>query len=573
MSYRTIKRLLGETSLERKFRFLLGGGMMLLIFGSFYLYATLNRRLIDDPNELKARYQVPSILQRYHWEWAESSDDIRPIIGRFSDDLKPAELSDYSWQVIKADPTTASGRTRPFDDVDVAALEAMRGGGDKFVHIDKPNKKYVYYAGVRATQSCIDCHWHGREPGMAVGKLLGVVKVSIPLANTQRAIATNNAILLTMAIVTSFLAMLAAYVIVKYVIVKPVLHLKDVSDGIARGTLDLRADIRTGDEFEELSHAFNRMLRHLVTVQDELRQVNADLDGKVDELAQVNLKLYEMNKIKDEFLATVSHELRTPLNSILGFSDVLANADNLNDRQKRFVKNILTSGTELMRLINDLLDLAKIESGKMELQIIEFSLADLVEQQASGVAPLAMRKNLDLSWRVDPALGTLVQDAGKIQQILNNLLTNAIKFTPEGGRIRVRGEPVDDKTFALLVEDSGVGIPLEEQELIFEKFRQGRSIPGQRDAMTRQHGGTGLGLSIVKELSKLLGGEVTLESEFGKGSTFTLRLPMRLEEQHQQRLLARLDERMLEMEHSGDGVPVSTEVVDVRAGASDESAA
>ena len=215
MSYRTIKRVLGETSLERKFRFLFGGGLMLLISGSFYLYATLNRRLIDDPNELKSRYQVASILLRYHWKWAESSDDIRPIIERFADDLKPVDLSDYSWQIIKADPTTASGSTRPFDDVDVAALEAMRGGENKYVYIDKPNKKYVYYAGVRATQSCIDCHYHGQEPGMAVGKLLGVTKVAIPLANTQKAVAINNAILLTTAIVTSFLAMLAAYVIVR----------------------------------------------------------------------------------------------------------------------------------------------------------------------------------------------------------------------------------------------------------------------------------------------------------------------------------------------------------------------
>src|SRR5690606_14688123 len=132
-----------------------------------------------------------------------------------------------------------------------------------------------------------------------------------------------------------------------------------VSDEIARGTLDLRADIRTGDEFEELSHAFNRMLRHLTTVQDELREVNSDLDGKVDELAQVNLRLYEMNKLEDEFLATMSHELRTPLNSILGFSEILDGAPNLHDKQHRFVRNIQSSGRDLMLLINDALDLAK----------------------------------------------------------------------------------------------------------------------------------------------------------------------------------------------------------------------
>jgi signal transduction histidine kinase len=379
---------------------------------------------------------------------------------------------------------------------------------------------------------------------------------------TENALAWNNAVLLATAIVTAFLAMLAAWAIVRYVIVKPVLHLKDVSDGIARGTLDLRADIRTGDEFEELSHAFNRMLRHLTTVQDELREVNTDLDGKVDELAQVNLRLYEMNKLKDDFLATMSHELRTPLNSILGFSDVLSRAENLHEKQRRFVKNIQTSGRDLMALINDLLDLAKIESGKMELQGVEFSLIDLVERQVASLAPMAERKNIDLSWHVAPELPTVLQDPGKLGQILNNLLSNAIKFTPEGGRVRVTARPcprpeppradsepgkrTDDGRpspgsrdsggwFELLVEDTGIGIPLEDQDTIFEKFRQGRSIPGQRDTMTREYGGTGLGLSIVKELTKLLGGEVLLDSEFGKGSTFTVRLPAQLDESRRQR--------------------------------------
>ena len=238
--------------------------------------------------------------------------------------------------------------------------------------------------------------------------------------------------------------MLAAYAIVRYVIVKPVLHLKDVSDQVARGNLELRADIRTGDEFEELSHTFNRMLRHLVTVQDELRAVNTDLDGKVDQLAQVNLRLYEMNKLKDDFLATMSHELRTPLNSILGFSDILARSENLSDKQKRFVRNIQTSGNALMVMINDLLDLAKIESGRVEIQVVECSLADLVERQIGLLNPLADKRNIDLSYEIDPAIPPLLQDSVKIQQILNNLLSNAIKFTPEGGRVRVRARRVDE---------------------------------------------------------------------------------------------------------------------------------
>ena len=172
--------------------------------------------------------------------------------------------------------------------------------------------------------------------------------------------------------------MVASYAIVRYVIVKPLRHLRDVSDAISRGNTSLRAEIHTGDEFEELAVAFNRMLRHLTGAQEELRQVNANLDGKVDELAQANMRLYEMNMLKSDFLATMSHELRTPLNSILGFSEVLGSIDSLDEKQKRYVQNIQKSGKTLLEMINDILDLAKIESGKMEIRLTDFRIAQVV---------------------------------------------------------------------------------------------------------------------------------------------------------------------------------------------------
>ena len=271
------------------------------------------------------------------------------------------------------------------------------------------------------------------------------------------------------------------------------------------------------------------MLRHLTTVQEDLQKLNRGFESKVDELAQVNLRLYEMNNLKNEFLATMSHELRTPLNSILGFSDVLlANPLNLNDKQRRYVGHIQSSGRTLLNLINDVLDLAKIESGKMGVHPTEFSIADLIERSVGAMLPLAEKKNIDLGWEVDPELPVLLQDLGKLQQILSNLLSNAIKFTPEGGRVRVRAEVRDLEHFGLTVSDTGIGIPLEDQERIFEKFRQGASVSGQRETLTREYEGTGLGLSITKELAKLLGGEVHLQSEFGKGSLFVVELPLRV---------------------------------------------
>ena len=552
MSYRTFKKLMGETSLERKCRLLFGGGLMLLITGSFYFYAKLNENLVREQTIANARKLVESTMLLAHWQASRQKSEkfpgpVAPFIQEFYQhpremfgDKDPETTIPHTGDLIGIYSTADSSHLRNRADYDV--LNQIRSANDEekevtLVRKDKEgHEQFVYYRGIIAKKSCVDCHnidpvFQAKHKGTQdENKLIGIVRIEIPLQETNQQIARNKAILLGMAIATAFLAMLAAYLIVRYVIVKPVLHLKDVSDGITKGTLDLRADIRTGDEFEELSHAFNRMLRHLTTVQEELRGVNSDLDAKVDELAQVNLQLYEMNKLKDEFLATMSHELRTPLNSILGFSDILSTADNLNDKQKRYLKNIKESGEDLMARINDVLDLAKIESGKMDILAVEFALSDLIERQVASLAPLADTKNIQLNDHVSDGLPTLYQDSGKVQQIVTNLLSNAIKFTPEGGLIRVIGRrsEADPEFVELLVEDTGIGIRLEDQETIFEKFRQGRLVPGQQDNMKREYGGTGLGLSIVKELSVLLGGEVALTSEFGKGSTFTVTLPIRV---------------------------------------------
>ena len=371
----------------------------------------------------------------------------------------------------------------------------------------------------------------GRSAAHATGDLMAVIRVTIPSKETQGAIDKNRAFLLTAAIITVALAMVAAYVIVRYVIVKPLNHLRDVSDAVSHGNIALRAEIHTGDEFEDLAVAFNRMLRHLISAQDELRHVNADLDGKVDELAQANMQLYEMNSLKSDFMATMSHELRTPLNSILGFSDVLGSIDSLDEKQQRYVENIQKSGRVLLQMINNILDLAKIDSGQTEVRLTDFPIEQVIGAQCDMARPLTEKKNIDLDMDIQPGLPPVRQDQGRVQQILNNLLSNAIKFTPEGGRITVTAQRKESNDLLLRVSDTGVGIAEEDLETIFQKFRQGGNASADGDAMTREYSGTGLGLSIVKELCKLLGGEIRAESRLGKGSTFTVRLPWTLEDQ------------------------------------------
>ena len=553
MSYKSLKRVLGETSLERKCRFLFGGCLLLLITTSFWWFGSQIEKVVSDQNRNTGRLLVDQVMCIKHWEQLETSEQFRAIV--VSDLTKEFSKQKYRSRAIipegPGSPVQTQEEFAPQDDEEREILAAFaKESPPPFIERYSADRgEYLYYQPVRAQEKCFSaCHRPlddganlfadsrtrasiGNSIARGEGDLMAVIQVTIPNGPTLTALARNRAILLATAFITVFLAMIASYLIIRYVIVKPLKHLRDVSDAISHGNISLRAEIHTGDEFEALAVAFNRMLRHLVTTQEELRQVNVDLDNKVDQLAQVNMRLYELNTIKSDFLATMSHELRTPLNSILGFSDVLGSIDSLNDKQKRYVNNIQQSGKMLLEMINDILDLAKIEAGRMNFRLSEFRIEQVAGAQCDMARPLAERKNIDLMTEFEPDLPAMHQDQARVQQILGNLLSNAIKFTPEGGRIDVRVR--SDRRHALLeVADTGVGIAPEDQQTIFEKFRQGRTAMPGGDAMTREYSGTGLGLSIVKELCKLLGGEVYVESQLGCGSTFTVRLPWRLEEPH-----------------------------------------
>ncbi len=558
MSYRTFKHLLGETSLERKCRFIFGGGIFALVTTSFYFYGQKTEKLLMSQTTQTARRLVYPTIKDKHYK---STEYVSSTTAHFFDQLansfkREDDLPEYDGRILNLYQTNdnlhkdSADKELPRDSFEKDAIEHFRrsasmggppskkpytfGDGSSMEEWRTlPGKlEYQYVQAVLFKQECIDCHAYrqaanGKSVEVHPGDLACAAVIHLPLNTINHDISQNRAILISSALVTAIVAMFASYAIVRYVIVKPVKHLRDVSDAIAAGKLTVRAQIQTNDEFEELSHAFNRMLHNLVAMQQELRDVNHDLDRKVDELAQANLALFEMNRLKSDFLATMSHELRTPLNSIIGFSEVLSGSDQLNDRQKRYAANIQTSGKMLLGMINDILDLAKIESGKMEVQTEDFSIRDVCEALAALARPIADRKNIDLECRLDDAIPLLRQDPGKLRQILYNLLSNAIKFTPDGGRVSLRAH-VEGRLVVLSVADTGIGIAEEDREKIFEKFRQA-GHPGQGDGvLTREHQGTGLGLSIVRELAKLLGGDVHLESRPGQGSTFTVKVPLQL---------------------------------------------
>jgi two-component system sensor histidine kinase BarA len=532
MSYRALKHLVGETSLERKCRFIFGGGILMLITASFYWYGSQTEKMVLDQNKVTCRTMVNPIVLQHHWVKLDQDYEFRKVIRSMFGDLAPDELRFAKWKFIK--PLIAEEPAhRPESDFEYSAMEAFQKGegGDERTRVVPGDSAYQYVAAIRISNTCIVCHSvepNANPPIYYKNKdLFSAISITLPLERTNKAIQANRMRLITMAVITAIFGMVLSYVIVRYIIVKPVTHLKDVSELVSAGNVDVRADIQTGDEFEELCHAFNRMLRNLVAMQEELRGLNRQLDKKVDELAQANMALFEVNRLKSDFLATMSHELRTPLNSIIGFSEVLQSNEKLLDKERRYAANIQSSGKMLLGLINDILDLAKIESGKMELHLEEFSVMDVIEGLVTMARPIAEKKTIEIDVVVDPSVPVVYQDAGKIQQILYNLLSNAIKFTPEGGRVIVSADATD-KDLLIAVEDTGVGIAPEDRDRIFEKFRQGSSgLIGSETTLTRRYSGSGLGLSIVRELCLMLGGEVTLESELGKGSTFTVRVALR----------------------------------------------
>jgi signal transduction histidine kinase len=239
------------------------------------------------------------------------------------------------------------------------------------------------------------------------------------------------------------------------------------------------------------------------------------------ELADKSHQLEVASQHKSEFLANMSHELRTPLNAIIGFSEVLADRmfGELNEKQEEYLKDIYASGTHLLSLINDILDLSKIEAGRMELELSDFHLPAALDNALTLVRERAGRRSITLQMGVDDRLGGVRADERKIRQVVLNLLSNAIKFTPEGGRIEVAAVPKDGSV-EVSVSDTGVGIAPEDHEAVFEEFRQVGTAEKKAE-------GTGLGLTLCRKFIELHGGRIWVKSQVGEGSTFTFTIPQR----------------------------------------------
>jgi signal transduction histidine kinase len=291
------------------------------------------------------------------------------------------------------------------------------------------------------------------------------------------------------------------------VVVAPLL-----SEGKAFGTIVLlRAEVRPFTE---------REIGLLRTFGDQaaIALENVRLFNEIQEKSR---QLQVANQHKSEFLANMSHELRTPLNAVIGFSEVLLERlfGDINAKQEDYLKDIHSSGRHLLSLINDILDLSKIEAGRMELELSTFDLPAAVSNAMTLVRERAERHGIKLGTTLDPALGAITADERKLKQILVNLLSNAVKFTADGGRVDLAARAQDGRA-VISVIDTGIGIAPEDQPLVFEEFRQVGRHAGRQE-------GTGLGLTLTKRFVELHGGRIGVESTPGKGSTFTFDIPIK----------------------------------------------
>lgn len=475
----------------------------------------------------------------------------RTVYATWINDNEPGEASEE----IKASGATIRSLTRNQIDNEIAqnrflarAMQRFGQSTTRVEHFDADwngwNRVYRYARAVRDSNA----------------QVTGVVLLEHRADGSGLLLVVNLLYVIVAGAVVLAVALVVYATIINRLILNPVASLQKTAELVRDGDLETRCQIDTGDEFEELAETINLMLVELSRQRDQLRDANKAMDIKLAELAEANTALFESARLKGEFLASVSHELRTPLNAIIGFAELLLEiarkeiaeaaeddtrpnsgpgreinqeSGELNKRE-RYLFNIVSAGRTLLEMIESLLEMAKIEAGRVELNLVPMNLSDTCQALVGLIHPLARKKGIKVQLDVATDLPIIETDPKKFQQIVFNLLSNAVKFTGNDGgttgEIILRAELIRDDgsgedRVRISIIDNGEGIAPDDQKRIFDKFQQVDS------SHTRSHTGTGLGLAIVMELTRLLQGEIQLVSELGSGSMFSLIIPTSIDKQ------------------------------------------
>ncbi len=321
---------------------------------------------------------------------------------------------------------------------------------------------------------------------------------------------------LTIILIILVIGILVSYLFSR-IVSKPLVKLRQAACDVALGNYDTDIDDNSQDEIGALAKSFNMMTKNLKQLVSQLEKEINVTKTFADKLKEAKETAEVATKTKSEFLANMSHEIRTPMNGVIGMTTLLLETE-LNKEQLEYTETIRISGDSLLTVINDILDFSKIESGKLKLEEQPFSLRECVEDAVDLLVPLALKKEVEIIHFIDnntPEM--IIGDITRIRQVLVNLLSNAVKFTTQGEIsvfVEIKGLKGAKQEIQISVADTGIGIPAEKQQILFQSFVQADS------STTRRYGGTGLGLAISKELSRLMGGSLLVESEVGKGSTF-----------------------------------------------------
>ena len=524
-------------SLARKVQLTFGGAVLLVLataLSILYVWmGQLAKKDLFDTGRSRS-----SILLDRHFQVKDRGQTLLPLddIGQVRD----ANDKEISWIRFTEEGEKGLSQLGPKIAGRIKTLRAEPARDEDLLMArrDGPSEN-TYVRIFKATERCLTCHNpQGTAGAFGLNDPIGAVVVQLrdPGGEFSKTAFMNRFWIIVAGLVGGAGAIVIFYIITQGLILRPIRQLRALANNVAEGNLEIRSAIATGDEYEKLSRAFNHMLDRLAATQEKLRQANKQLDMKISELSERNIELFKANKVKSEFLANISHEFRTPLNAILGFAQVLRDKPLVlkEEKAQRYAQNIITSGNSLLKMINDLLDLAKTQAGKLGLHVETISVESLLENVLSQFSLLTKKKKIKVKLTLNSDLPPLVTDAGKVQQILYNFMSNALKFTPPRGRIEIEAQfpsPGAGETgpaarmIRFAVTDTGCGVAEQDKEKIFEKFRQADG------SITRESTGTGLGLAISKELAAMLAGSIGLESPpkgRAEGSTFWLDIPITL---------------------------------------------
>ena len=400
---------------------------------------------------------------------------------------------------------------------------------------------FRYIVPMRIDETCLECHGKPAgeldvldypKEGLETGDLYGAISLVMPIDMYQENMKLN---VMREVVFFSVLMIFCVYFIYRSVshwVTVPLSKLKGAAEQIKKGNLDIKLNgFNSGDEIWELANDFMSMAEQLQDVYsnlenkvgvrtEELAKANKLLERQSYQLEEANKRLAEDSRYKSEFLAMMSHELRTPLTSIIAFAEILQKEEGKAAQELRILKNIEDNSKILLNIINNILEMARLETGRMELVLETVDLMDSVNALESMIEPLARKKSILFSTAVQRNVPLISGDSEKLRCIMENLVSNALKFTPEGGEIKLSVNYDETRDQVVInVWDNGIGIEAKDQASIFEKFVQ------KDNTACRRYNGSGLGLALAKELTEMHGGWISVYSTLGKGSLFTVRIP------------------------------------------------